>query len=58
MIPELCQTLNPSVLVMASSGRSGIAGSIIGNVPETIMLRVDRDLLVIASKSLKYQTMD
>ncbi len=58
MIPEMCQTLTPSVLVMASSGRSGIAGSIIGNVPETIMRRVDCDLLVIPSKCLKYQTMD
>lgn len=58
VVPNLCQALEPSCLVMATSGRSGIAGSIIGNVPEAIMHRVDCDLLIVPSKCLKYQKMD
>jgi nucleotide-binding universal stress UspA family protein len=58
VIPELCGKLKPSCLVMATSGRSGLAGSIIGNVPETVMRRVSCDLLIVPSKCLKYQKQD
>ena len=58
VVPNLCHALRPACLVMASSGRSGIAGSIIGNVPEAIMRRVDCDMLIVPEKCLKYQKMD
>ncbi len=58
VVPNLCHALRPSCLVMASSGRSGLAGSIIGNVPEAVMHHVDCDLLIVPEKCLKYQKMD
>ncbi|MGN0908093.1 MAG: universal stress protein [Succinivibrio sp.] len=58
VVPEVCRQLNPSCLVMATSGRSGIAGSIIGNVPEAVMQRVSCDVLICPDKCIKYQKMD
>lgn len=58
VVPNLCHALEPSCLVMATSGRSGIAGSIIGNVPEAVMHRVDCDMLIVPEKCLRYQKMD
>lgn len=47
ILVELCEEINPSILIIGSIARTGIRGKLIGNTAEKLLDTVDADVLTV-----------
>ncbi len=53
VVPEAIRKLDPSLLVIGSANRTGLAGVFLGNTAEAVIDQVETDVLVVKPQSLE-----